>query len=270
MYSFSEIVNSNVKYEIKNGVYKIIKEPFTSQLNDFLKGYYDNAPNYKYTTDYKKLPFVFPEVHGAEWKFRRASLNIAQRFIQNGTYTSFLEIGPWNGWLTHHLSKIMSKGVAVDLFDDDINGLQIIRHYENPKWIPIQCDVEELDFFKVKFDLIILNHCAQFFNNRTAAITQLKSLLNKGGAILILGSTVFTDASEKRLEVEEQQRTYFERTGKNLYFRPTKGYFDGTDKEELEHTGFKFYRYNLFYKNLVLSYFNKKRAKVYYAIFTNE
>lgn len=265
MYSFSEIVKNDTEYRVHNGVYQIIQQPFTDQLQDFLKGYYANAKPHVYAKNYSDLPFI--ENNSGDWKFRRASLKVMKNILEKGEYKSFLEIGPWNGWLTHHVSQQMEDGVVVDLFVDEANGLGAIKHYKEAKWLPIQCDIENMNFFNISFDLIIFNHCVQFFHDYRKAISNARSLLNKGGTLVILGLPVYKDPSAKQRENENLKRTYLDRTGKNLYFRPSKGYFDDTDKQWLEKHDFKFFEYDIFYRNKFLAYFNKKRPRFYYATY---
>jgi SAM-dependent methyltransferase len=265
MYSFSQIVKNDTSYLFENGVYRVIQEPFTSQLEQFLKGYYEHAKPQKITEDYSKLPFV--PGNAAEWKFRQASLKVMNNLLTQKNYGSFLEIGPWNGWLTHHLSAKINKGVAADLFNDEVNGLAAIKHYPNAQWLPVQCDIESMDLFTVKFDLIILNHCVQFFQDYRKAIQKIKALLAKGGTLVILGISVYKDASEKQKDVENMQRSYFDRTGKNLYFRPSKGYFDASDKHWLEKEEFSFTEYSVFHRHKFLAAFDKKLPRFYYALY---
>jgi len=270
MYSFSDIIKKDTSYNFKEGIYYITEEPFNSDIKLFLSNYYAYAQNKPQSVNYETLPFVEGENVNSEWKFRQESCRIVNKEVEQLQPKSVLEIGPWNGWLTHHLSKKIDNYVAVDIFDDEVNGLGAFKHYQNQNWIRVHADVESLNFFATKFDLIIYNHCLQFFSNWQQSIDNSLKLLNKGGAMIVLGCSLYSDGSAKAAELEKLKNDYQEKTGHHLFFKPTKGYFDGNDKKDFRDRGFNFLNYNIFYKNRLLSYFDSSRPKIVYAKYENK
>lgn len=269
MYRFSDIIKKGTVYEERNGIYYILEEPFQTDCRTFLNNYYKNNSNRSIINNYPALPYITGYKENPEWNFRAQSLQIIKNYIGRHNPKTILEIGPWNGWMTHHIANTCDTYVTADFFDDDRDGLGTYKHYPDPQWIPVHCDVEKLDFFSIHFDLIIYNHCLQFFENWEDAFVQAKTLLEPMGHIYVLGMNVYNNPETKQTQVAEYKANYFQRTGTNLLFRNTKAYFDKRDTETMENLNCRITNYPQYLKNNILRLFIHSRPQICYAVYRN-
>src|SRR4051812_14368574 len=73
-----------------------------------------------------------------------------------GRQLDVLDLGAGNCWLSHRLSERAHRVVAVDIFDDERDGLAAARHYVRPFRI-LEADFDNLPLPANSFDLAIFN-----------------------------------------------------------------------------------------------------------------
>ena len=266
------ILHKHVPSFIENDILVINTQPFYSELLNFLTNYtkYIRKKNSLENTQYNLLPFVYNTDIESELKFRRKSHSIVKQLLSGKKGLRVLEISPWNAWLTPLLCENNNSVVAIDYFDDEVNGLQTKKHHSHPKWTAIQCDLENPEFFDCEFDLIVFNHNIQFFVNPIETIKKYSKLLSKNGQIILLGLGIFKNHGHKEKQVETLKKQYQTQHGVNLFFRPCKGYLNSVDKTSLQKQGFVFQRYpvNLFKRLIPL--FLPHKPKFYFAYFEKQ
>ena len=232
----------HIKTELKDDVHHV--QHNDAGLNLFLSQYYNfskkERAQIKY--DYKNAPFKFPTEQKFEWLWRQETLKIVERVIDNKSQLNILEVSPWNYWLTHHISK-NNNVICADYFDDEHEGLKSRKHFQNSNWTSVCCDLENINIFETKFDLIIVNHSLQFFQNHEKLISSLKSMLSEKGQILLVGLNVYKDFSEKQKQTQELQ-AHYKTNGFNSSVRMGKGFLNVSDIEFIEKEGFEKYPYN--------------------------
>jgi SAM-dependent methyltransferase len=250
---------SNLKYLFKEGsgyqlsqnsnVIQFMNPEFKNGLSAFLDQFKKIriAENIsaKKITDYKNLPFSKEVKDDFEWKHRKSSLKIIEKEIAAKVNLNILEIGSWNSWLTNRLAK-KHKVIAVDYFIDETDGLLSKNNYKG-NWTSIQMDIAEVNVFAVKFDLIIINHCLQFFADPIQYLDEVKKLLNPYGQIIIIGLSIYSDSKNKEIEVAKFKEYYQKKYSCNILLRPSKGFIDKADRTNLEKNNFKLYRNNYFF-----------------------
>jgi SAM-dependent methyltransferase len=161
-----------------------------------------------------------------------------------------LDIGAWNGWLSHRLALIGHDVTAVDYFADPHDGLGARRFYRTT-WQAIQMDLTDLSPLPPAFDRIVLNRCVAFQGDATAYVAQAQAKLAPGGSLLLTGLAFYRDPSRKARAVADTTRDYRERHGVEMFLNPTKGYLDGQDRERLVAAGVRLTPYpQLFLANL--------------------
>ena len=96
-------------FEEKNGVIKLLTQKDKTRLTDYLAKF--NAYRKKsgwHITDpgiFPQLPFIDEETAPGFWKAKQEDLRLIKRLLKGKENLKILEIGAWNGWLSHQLVK---------------------------------------------------------------------------------------------------------------------------------------------------------------------
>ncbi len=269
--NIKDVVKEGVEVSlIHDQVFTILTPSFKKQLDQFLNRYSATIQQESSQTipflEYHQLPFS-NAAKGEQWKFRRSSYQVVRSLLSESSSQNILEISGWNGWLTHHLVSWGHTVVSCDIFPDEVTGLSAKKHYKQ-QWLAIQADTSNLDFFKVKFDVIIVNHCLAYMEYPASFVSELQTLLSENGKIILLGLAVFKDSSRKANETEQFKHHYKEKYGFNIFLRPTKGYLDSQDQVQLQHLGFKFFKYPDYKLRNLLCAIVSTKPKYLYGVYT--
>lgn len=227
-----------------DGVLVLLEETFKQQLQAFVETFTrlraDDNRRLLDPSVYKELPFAPRLKWQYAWRVRRYDLAIINRLLQGRTRQKILDVGAWNGWLSHRLAAQSHEVTAIDYFTDEYDGLRAKKFYDL-SWKAIQMDVYDLSVLNQTYDVIILNRCLQFSADPAGYITSVKSRLASDGLLILTGLGFYRDPSTKIRDVAAF-RAHLNNYGLD-FFRPTKAYLDFTDKERLQHQGVHLYPY---------------------------
>jgi SAM-dependent methyltransferase len=123
-----------------------------------------------------------------------------------------LDLGAGNCWLSNRLSLRGHRAVAVDIFDDERDGLRAARHYPNAFPV-IETDFDHLPFPADSFDLAIFNASFHYSVNYFRTLSELRGCLRPNGSLVILDSPIYRLREHGARMVEEKHATFAERYG---------------------------------------------------------
>jgi SAM-dependent methyltransferase len=164
-----------------------------------------------------------------EWRLRRYDLEIVTQRLDGRRGLRVLDVGAWNGWLSHDLARAGHAVTAVDYFADEADGLRAMKHYPT-RWRAVQMDLRDLSLLDETFDLVIRNRCLPFFPALEAVIADLKARVAPGGQLLLTGLQFFVAPERKAGQVAEARRAFQAQHGRDLFLFPAKGYLDRGDE----------------------------------------
>jgi 2-polyprenyl-3-methyl-5-hydroxy-6-metoxy-1,4-benzoquinol methylase len=265
------IIRKDIQYVIHDEIITVIVEPFFSKLTRFLQDYemHIKKANDIDPKEYDSLPFVYDTCMEDQLKYRRESFKLIGELLGKNKKLNILEIGAWNGWLTHSLGINNNTVTSVDYFVDEVNGLGTRKFYSNPNWTSIQCDIENPELFEAQFDLIIFNHNIQFLSDPTGIIRHYKNLLSKHGKIVLLGMSIFKNVQVRKQAVYDFQDHYTKNHKIDVFFKPCRGYLSDVDLKGLINEGFKIKSYSAYRFRNKLSIFLSSWPKYMYAVYEN-
>jgi SAM-dependent methyltransferase len=189
---------------------------------------------------YPRLPFA-DELRGdPEWRMRGSDLEVIRRLIAGRGPLSMLDVGAWNGWLSHNLAAAGHRVTAVDYFVDELDGLGAHRFYPS-RWRPIQLDLRDLSVLDQRFDLVVLNRCVQFFPDPPEMAAHAAERVADGGMLVLTGLELFSDPRDRRRAVDELLERL--RLRGLEPFIPIKGYLDGADEAGFRALGIELRSY---------------------------
>lgn len=224
----------------ENGVLVLLAADFASRLSAFSAGLRTiRVAENRLLLDpaiYPQLPFA-PEVRrDHEWRLRGHDLDVVAKFLAGRTGLRILDVGAWNGWLSHRLSTLGHEVVAIDYFADAHDGLGARRWYGS-QWTAIQMKLADLTILPASFDVVILNRCLQFQTDPAAFVLSAARLLSRGGLVLAMGLQIFANPDTKARQVAGALAFYRETYDFELFLWPTKGYLDRSDMARLIDLG---------------------------------
>ena len=257
------------------GVLALLEESFGRQLEGFLVPLSSmRADEGKHILDmaaYERLPFGQQRsgdaAWQAEWRLRQYDLAIVLKLLGRRPRQRILDVGAWNGWLSHRLAARGHAVTAVDYFADEHDGLRARKHYSTV-WEAIQMDLRDLSTLNRTFDVVIVNRCLQFFPDPLACAAGAQQRVGPGGLLIVTGLQIFRVAGEKARSVEAERQAYRNRYAAEMFLFPTRGYLDSTDEQRLRELGVAFYGYLQLWPASIKAAFRKTRPRHYYGMWS--
>lgn len=263
VYSFDENV-----FVLLDAAQKTYIDTFTNRLHEIRKQekFHHIKPG-----EYCKLPFTDNKEFKNEWRLRKYSLKILNSLLEGRKVKTVLEIGPYNGWLSNRMAGMGFDVTAVDYFADGLDGLKAARYYKN-KWFCVQMDLRDISLIKSKFDLVVINHALQFFNNYREIIGQSKEILENGGLLTLLGLPFFYNPEEKIKAITENAKYYKDKYGFGIELYPDsfKGFLDLNDFAVIKETGVILKKYPQLLLQNIRASLTSKKAVYYYGTYFKE
>ncbi len=222
--------------------------------------------------DYAQLPFsaaadAQPGL-ALEWRLRRYDLALIERRLAGRAAQRVLDLGAWNGWLSHRLARAGHTVTAIDYFADAPDGLRAKRFYRTD-WRAIQLDLRDPSVLAESFDLVVVNRCLAFFTDPAGYVQTLKPLVAHGGQLLVTGLQFFWAHAAKAQRVAADRRRYQERYGFELFLFPTRGYLDRTDHRRLAAQGLALHPYRQLWAANLRAFFQPARPRHAYGVWVN-
>ena len=171
------------------------------------------------------LALPFRDLSGAnswQWRIRACSFQCLQRGLlprlerRSGGVLQVLDLGAGNGWLSYRLGLRGHDCVAVDLLDDDLDGLGAVRHYRSRVVRPIACFQAEMDclpFADRQFDLAVFNAAFHYSENYARTLSEVLRCVRPGGCVAIVDSPWYKTDESGRAMVLEKHAAFESRHG---------------------------------------------------------
>jgi SAM-dependent methyltransferase len=186
-----------------------------SSLDRFLQSYQIlrraegwGAPDAVY---YQNLPRVAPDdPHRAIWQVRAASLQALLRIL--GSRRHVLDLGAGNGWLSYQLARCGHSVVAVDVNDDEQDGLGALQNYPLAMEA-YQADFSTLPFENARFDCVLYSASLHYAREILPVIAEGLRVLAPGGMMIVMDSPLYYEAESGRAMFADKRRSMRKRYG---------------------------------------------------------
>src|SRR5262245_37059303 len=184
-------------FELHRGVWRFLTPARSAQLEQFVRQYRtirDRDGHRSVSADYyRRLPTVSPgDPHERDWQIRRETYHhlLGHVLAAGPLPLHVLDLGAGSGWLSHRLSALGHRAVAVDAIDDEADGLGAARHYATP-FAAVQADYDALPLVAGQFDLVIFNGSLHYAPDTAATLERAHGMLAPGGALVVMDSPMF-------------------------------------------------------------------------------
>ena len=218
-------------YECRDGMWRFLTPDRTARLAPFLAQYCDVRERDGHrralpAEHYRTLPSVpRTDPQAAEWLVRRETYHhLLQRVLAASSQPmQVLDVGAGTGWLSHRLAALGQRVVAVDVLDDEADGLGAWRHYNVP-FAVVQADFDALPFVPKQFDLVVFNGSLHYAPDAAATLARARRMLVAGGALVVMDSPMFRRDRDGAAMVDDKHRHFRDDLAIDATVQPGVGY----------------------------------------------
>ncbi len=160
---------------------------------------------------YQNLPQVAAsDPQRAIWRVRAANFRALLQII--GVRRRVLDLGAGNGWLAYQLAQRGHSVAAVDVNDDELDGLGARRNY--PFALnAYRADFSALPFGAARFDAVVFNASLHYARDLAPVIAEALRVLVPDGMLVVMDSPLYHDAASGRAMFADKRRGFQERLG---------------------------------------------------------
>ncbi len=188
---------------------------------------------------YRALPYEdLRGTNSAQWAIRGKSYRYFERNLLSqidlkvGRALDVLDLGAGNCWMSYRLSLCGHKPVALDIFNDAMDGLGAARHYRRT-FPRVEAEFDHLPFRTESFDLAIFNASIHYSADYRRTLSELRLCLRPGGHIVILDSPIYQLREHGEKMRAERHDEFETRYGFRSDAVPSLEYFDEGTLAEL-------------------------------------
>ena len=146
-----------------------------------------------------------------------------------------LDLGAGNCWLCHRLALRGHRLVAVDIFNDERDGLRAARHYP-AAFQAVEADFDDLPLPSQRFDLAIFNASFHYSVNYVRTLSEVRRCLRPSGSVVILDSPIYRLREHGMRMVEEKHAAFRKRYGFPSDSLSSIDFLDIGTLKQLQHT----------------------------------
>jgi SAM-dependent methyltransferase len=142
------------------------------------------------------LPYLKRGPLARQWAVRARSYEafICHLILPAPGRLRILDLGAGNGWLCHRLARQGHEAVALDIRDDDIDGLGAARQFLNETpglFTCILASFDDLPLPAARFDIVLFNASLHYATDLPRVLSQARRVTKSGGTLAILDSPFY-------------------------------------------------------------------------------
>jgi|SRR5579864_4743400 len=171
------------------------------------EGWGSSHPEYYRALPYRDLTGRFSAI----WRIRARSY---RTFLKNvlipreaGQKLKILDLGAGSGWLAYRLSQRGHCVLAIDILDDQLDGLGAISHYAT-RVHPILAEFDRLPLPDSSIELAIFNAALHYSTDYCRTLRETLRVLEPRGTLVILDSPMYSDPSSGQRMVKEREARF--------------------------------------------------------------
>jgi SAM-dependent methyltransferase len=190
----------------------VIAEQRQRFLDDYLRirraeGRGSDDPEYYLALPYRDLSGKL----SAQWAMRGRTYRYFESRILGNTPLDILDLGAGTGWMSYRLSLRGHRPIAVDILNDDRDGLRAARHY--PPFPKFEAEFDRLPFADASFDAVIYNASLHYSSDYASTLHEARRCLRSNGRIIVLDSPVYQSREHGELMRLERRAQFLAQYG---------------------------------------------------------
>jgi len=208
------------------GVYNALPQPREETFRQFVHDYESVRAKEGRGSDrsdyYLALPFK--DLTGRnvwQWGIRARTFRFIERKLlpliedRSARRCDVLDIGAGNGWLSYRLALRGHRPVAVDLLDNETDGLGGARHYFHvaPVFLRFKAEMDCLPFMPDQFDVVIFNASFHYSEDYGRTLKEALRCLRRGGHLIIADSPFYWKEESGQKMLQEKRAAFVRQFG---------------------------------------------------------
>ena len=175
----------------------------------------------------RSLPFIERgQPFCDDWRVRAVSYTALLKHISGAQRV--IDLGAGNGWLSNRLSEQGHIVAAVDVLDNEWDGLGAAQHYTT-QFTRLQAPFDAVPLADAQADVVIYNGAFHYATDYPAALREALRLLTDGGRVIIMDTPIYHRADSGEQMVAERQAHFEQTYGTRSDALPNQNYltYDG-------------------------------------------
>jgi len=170
------------------------------------------------------LPYIERGPLARQWAVRSRTFDAFMQRIMtpliaaSPTAPRVIDLGAGNAWLSHRLANAGCSAIAVDLRDDDIDGLGAAEGYVAlgaAAFGRIVGSFESIPLADASADVVVFNASLHYAMDLAATLREARRVLRPSGRIVVLDSPFYAQAADGDAMVREKRASAVARFGAN-------------------------------------------------------
>jgi ubiquinone/menaquinone biosynthesis C-methylase UbiE len=156
----------------------------------------------------KQLPYLREGPLARQWAVRARTFDAFVKHVIEpaGRPLAVLDLGAGNGWLSYRLARMGHRAVALDIRDDDVDGLGAAA--------PLRADVpfgsthasfDDIPFATRRFDVTVFNASLHYAKDLKAVLAEAARVTRSRGILAVLDSPFYVHAADGEAMVAEKR-----------------------------------------------------------------
>jgi SAM-dependent methyltransferase len=163
--------------------------------------------------DLLSLPYLKTGPLAPQWRVRARTYEafVAQVIMPMGLASrplDILDLGAGNGWLSYRLARLGHRATALDIRDDDVDGLGAASEFLLREPGIFSCIVAQFEDIPVpdeSFDIAVFNASIHYARDLARVIAEAKRVVRPGGVLTIMDSPFYHSEAEGAAMVAERR-----------------------------------------------------------------
>lgn len=157
------------------------------------------------------------------WRIRAGGFGRLLELIGGAGDLRILDSGAGNGWLSNQLARRGHTVAALDLSDDERDGLGARTNYDTT-FECYQAEFDRLPFCEGQFDLVVFNAALHYAASPEVTLRESKRVLAEGGKIVVLDSPFYSKEASGAAMIAEREAGFAREFGVRRQ-APSTGFF---------------------------------------------
>ena len=158
----------------------------------------------------RALPYLRSGPLARQWAVRARSFDAFVRLVLEPAHRplAILDLGAGNGWLCHRAARYGHRPVALDMRDDDVDGLGAARRLlaELPGLFDcIAASFDAIPLESGRFDVTLFNASLHYAHDLTHTLTEAMRVTRPGGLLAIMDSPFYADNADGQAMIAEKK-----------------------------------------------------------------
>jgi SAM-dependent methyltransferase len=147
-----------------------------------------------------------------------------------------LDLGAGNGWLSHRAGLAGCEATALDIRDDDVDGLgaaTVLSGDDNARFERIVASFDALPLDAATFDVVVFNASLHYATDLPLVLREAHRVTRPGGRVVVLDSPFYEREEQGLAMVAEKQHTASARFGDRASVLVSQPFIEFLTRERL-------------------------------------